>query len=45
MAKYDVTYSCGHEGTIGVFGPEKDRQWKVDRISEGLCPECAKKER
>lgn len=45
MAKYDVTYSCGHEGTVELFGKEKDRQRKIEWYeSTGLCPECYKKE-
>ncbi len=45
MAKYEGTYSCGHEGTVNIIGPQKDRQWKIDRHFDGLCPECHKKER
>ncbi len=40
MAWYYGTYSCGHEGRVNVIGKVKDRQWKVDRHFEGLCPEC-----
>lgn len=40
MAWYDGTHACGHEGRINVVGPTKDRQWKVDRHFEKLCPEC-----
>ena len=43
MAKYYVTYSCGHEGTVELFGKETDRQRKIEWYeSEGLCPECYK---
>lgn len=45
MAKYDITYSCGHEGTVELLGKEKDRQRKIEWYeSTGLCPECYKKE-
>lgn len=44
MAKYEGTYSCGHEGVVDVIGPQKDRKWKVERYFSGLCPECYKKE-
>lgn len=40
MAWYDGTYSCGHDGRVNVIGANKDRQWKIDRHFEGLCPEC-----
>lgn len=44
MAKYDVTYSCGHAGVVELFGKEKDRQNKIQWYeSDGLCPECYKK--
>lgn len=40
MAKYWVTYACGHEGRVSITGPSKMREWKLDKISEGDCPEC-----
>lgn len=40
MAKYDITYSCGHDGVVNVIGPCKDREWKLERESEKMCPEC-----
>ena len=42
MAWYYGTFSCGHEGRVGIIGPMKDRQWKADRKFEGLCEECYK---
>ena len=44
MPWYDGTYSCGHEGTVNITGPSKDRQRKADYIFSGLCPECYKKQ-
>ncbi len=47
MGKYGVTYSCGHEDLIELFGPYEDRQRKIQWLEEsGLCPACyrAKKE-
>lgn len=38
---YNGTYSCGHEGRVNVIGP--DRQWKIERHFEDLCPECQEK--
>lgn len=41
--KYSGTYSCGHNGEIELFGPNKEREWKYNREFSGLCPECYKK--
>lgn len=43
MAKYDVTYICGHSDTIQLYGPGRDREWKLAREESKLCPECYKK--
>ena len=45
MAWYYGTYKCGHEGRIQVYGKIANRQWKADRVFEGLCEECYRKER
>ena len=43
MAKYDVTYSCGHTGIVELFGKNSERERKLQWFSEsGLCPECYK---
>ena len=43
MAKYDVTYSCGHSETVQLYGPTRDRQRKIEWMErDGLCPECFK---
>lgn len=44
MAKYHGTYACGHEGTITLFGPTKDREWKIQKEFSGICPECYAKQ-
>lgn len=42
--KYDVTYSCGHEGTVELFGKNSERERKIWYFeNHGLCPECYKK--
>lgn len=39
--KYTVTYSCGHSGTVELFGPERDRERKLEWYQEhAVCPEC-----
>lgn len=41
MAKYDITFSCGHEGTICLTGPHTMREWRIKKEEEnGLCPAC-----
>lgn len=45
MAKYDITYSCGHSDTIQLYGKTKDREWKLANEETKLCPECWQKHR
>ena len=46
MAKYDVTYGCGHEATIQLYGPGKDRDRKIEWLErDGLCGDCYKAKR
>lgn len=41
--KYNITYSCGHDGVVDLIGPGKDRENKLAWYeSKGLCPECYK---
>lgn len=43
MAKTQVTFSCGHTGTVELLGKYADRERKIKWFeSEGLCPECYK---
>lgn len=46
MAKYEITYSCGHEGVKDLIGKHSDRE-RMIRYYETrcLCPECARKKR
>ena len=45
MAKYNVKFSCGHEETIDLFGPVKERESKIAYFEKrGLCRECYEKE-
>lgn len=45
MAQYTITFSCGHTGTIRLYGKESDRQRSIRYYEEnGLCPECYKKQ-
>jgi hypothetical protein len=40
MAKYDVTYTCGHTGVIALFGKSSQREWMLEREEGKLCPDC-----
>lgn len=40
MAKYEITFVCGHKGLSNIIGPIKNRQRIADRRAEGLCTEC-----
>lgn len=41
MAKYKITYKCGHEGTVELFGKYKDRDSRMKWMSENMvCPDC-----
>lgn len=43
MAKYTVTYSCGHEGVVQLFGKNADRERKLHWMEHTwVCPECFK---
>lgn len=45
MAWYDVTYSCGHEGRVQLYGKEADRQRKIEWYEDcAVCPDCYKAE-
>jgi hypothetical protein len=44
--KVNITYSCGHQGTINVFGKSEERERKIKYFEEyGLCPDCYKVEK
>lgn len=46
MAKYDVTYACGHSGVVDLVGPTKDRESRLEWYKESaLCPDCWAKEK
>lgn len=46
MAKYDITFSCGHTGTIELFGKTSERERKINYFeNHGLCAECRKAEK
>ena len=43
MAKYTVTYSCGHTGTVELIGKSADRESKILWYeTKAVCPDCHK---
>lgn len=38
--KYTVKFACGHEAVVELFGKSSDREWKLQRMAEGLCADC-----
>lgn len=43
MAKYNVTYKCGHEDRVELFGKMSVREWRLEQMAGELCPECQRK--
>lgn len=44
--KYEVTYSCGHTGTVELFGKGTDRENKLQWYKKyAKCPECYAKKK
>ena len=43
--KYNITYSCGHEGVVTLFGKQAYRDKMIKFYEEkGICPDCYKAE-
>lgn len=39
--KYDVTFSCGHTGTVDLFGKSSERNKKIQYFEQfGVCKDC-----
>mgnify|MGYP000299224128 FL=1 len=39
--KYTVTFSCGHEATVDLFGKTSERERRITWYEkEGICPDC-----
>lgn len=43
MPAYNITYACGHDGTIRLHGPKRTREWIAKSKESELCPDCYKK--
>lgn len=45
MAQYTVTHKCGHEVVHRLYGPSRQREWRLKKLAEELCPACEEAER
>jgi hypothetical protein len=45
MAKYQITHSCGHTSTAQLYGNKRDRQWRIEKLENGICSECFEQQR
>ena len=43
MAKYTITYRCGHTAEVQLYGTYKDREKKIAYYKTIDCPECRAK--
>ena len=40
MAKYTVVHNCGHLARIELFGPLKDRAYRLAQLRQSPCRDC-----
>ena len=45
MAKETITFSCGHDCVIELFGRTADRKRRAEWMASDICPDCAAKNR
>lgn len=45
MAKYTVTYACGHTGTVDLVGKMSRREWILSQMEKEICPDCLAEQR
>ena len=44
MAKYEITYACGHVEDVQIYGKAADREREIAHRERGICKECWKAE-
>lgn len=44
VAKYSVTYACGHTDTVNLIGPKRTREWMLKDKETQVCPDCYRAE-
>ena len=42
MANYTITYACGHEGSVNLYGSYDERDRKIAWLETQDCPHCKK---
>lgn len=42
MAKYDITYACGHTASVALWGNLTEREKKIQYYQTQVCPDCKK---
>lgn len=42
MAKYPISYTCGHIGTVNLIGPHRSRESRIAYLEKGECFDCYK---
>lgn len=40
MAWYTINHCCGHTSEVQLYGPGKNREWRISQMEQELCPEC-----
>lgn len=45
MARFEITYACGHTGTVQLTGKHSFRDWKLAQLKTQDCLECYKEKR
>lgn len=46
MAHYDVHYTCGHTGTVELFGKDTARNERIEWMERTMiCPDCYREEK
>lgn len=43
MAKYTITYRCGHETEVALFGKRAARETRIAAMERDTCPACRAK--
>lgn len=38
--KMEIAYSCGHTDVVQVYGKASEREYKLARMAESVCPDC-----
>jgi len=45
MAKYTITFNCGHSDVRQIYGPTKRRESLIEWLEGQPCPQCQKEKR